>query len=142
MRARGPAAMTLPLNDDTLYELVGGDEPFARLVEAFYRGVETDELLRPMYPAELEGAKERLFLFLTQRFGGPRRYEALRGHPRLRMRHLPFAINRAARDAWLKHMRAAMETVGFEEPVRALLDEYFTQTADFMRNQPEPAAEG
>ncbi|HEU4751706.1 MAG TPA: globin, partial [Armatimonadota bacterium] len=85
------------MSEPTIYELAGGDAPFARLVEAFYAGVENDPVLRPMYPEDLSDARERLFLFLTQFFGGPRRYEEQRGHPRLRMRHFPFAIGQAER---------------------------------------------
>src|SRR5687768_14092194 len=95
--------------EPTVYEQAGGDEAFALLVDAFYRGVEQDSLLRPMYPEELGEARERLFLFLTQFFGGPDRYDRLRGHPRLRMRHFPFSIGQPERDAWLVHMRAAVE---------------------------------
>lgn len=119
----------------TVYELVGGDEPFERLVEAFYRGVETDPLLRPMYPEELTEAKEHLFLFLTQFFGGPARYQDKRGHPRLRMRHLPFSIGIQERDAWLTHMRAAVEEVGIAEPARSAMLRYFEQAAHFLMNQ-------
>jgi hemoglobin len=119
----------------SVYELVGGDEPFALIVAAFYRGVEQDPLLRPMYPDDLADAKEHLFLFLTQLFGGPRRYDALRGHPRLRMRHLPFAIGTAQRDAWLRHMLGAVDEVGIAEPARAAMEGYFRQAADFLVNQ-------
>jgi hemoglobin len=122
----------------SVFEAAGGEETFARLVEAFYEGVVADPLLRPMYPEEdLAGAKERLFLFLIQLFGGPRRYEAQRGHPRLRARHLPFSVGIAERDAWLTHMRAAMYQVGIEEPARTPMLEYFDRAADFMRNRPE-----
>lgn len=122
----------------SVYEAAGGEATFARLVEAFYESVAADPLLRPMYPEEdLAGAKERLFLFLIQLFGGPRRYEAQRGHPRLRMRHLPFSVGIAERDAWLTHMYAAMDTVGIQEPARTPMLEYFERAADFMRNRPE-----
>lgn len=119
----------------SVYELAGGDEPFALLVDAFYRGVEQDPLLRPMYPEDLEPGKEHLFLFLTQFFGGPPRYQSQRGHPRLRMRHFPFSIGLAERDAWLKHMRAAVAEVGFEGPVREALLEYFERAAHFLMNR-------
>ncbi|MFN3651028.1 MAG: globin [Armatimonadota bacterium] len=122
--------------EQTVYEQAGGDPTFALLVDAFYRGVEGDPLLRPMYPADdMDGARERLFLFLTQFFGGPPRYEAMRGHPRLRMRHFPFRIGPAERDAWLAHMRAAVEEVGIEEPARGILLTYFDQVAHFLVNQ-------
>lgn len=119
-----------------LYTFLGGDEKFRQLVEAFYRGVEQDPVIRPMYPQEdWEGAKERLFMFLTQYWGGPRRYEAMRGHPRLRMRHFPFSIGDAERDAWLKHMGAAVEEVGIPEPARSAMWAHFEQVANWMRNR-------
>ena len=120
----------------TVYEVAGGDTAFARLVDAFYRGVEADPLLRPMYPAELAEAREHLFLFLTHFFGGPSRYEALRGHPRLRMRHLPFRIGEPERDAWLRHMRSAVDETGIPEPARQAMLEYFERAANFLMNQP------
>jgi len=123
----------------SVYEFVGGDAPFAVLVDAFYRGVETDPLLRPMYPDDLGEAKERLFLFLVQFFGGPRRYDEQRGHPRLRMRHFPFTIGEAERDAWLTHMRAAVDEAAIPEPARQMMLDYFQNTAHFLINQP-PAA--
>jgi hemoglobin len=123
------------LEATTVYEAAGGDSAFALLVEAFYRGVEGDPLLRPMYPEDLEGARARLFLFLTQFFGGPRRYEEQRGHPRLRMRHFPFAIGTAERDAWLTHMRAAMDEAAIPEPARTAMLDYFENAADFLRNR-------
>jgi hemoglobin len=121
----------------SVYEIAGGDAPFARLVDAFYRGVEGDPLLRPMYPEDLSESREHLFLFLTQLFGGPRRYDALRGHPRLRMRHFPFSIGAAERDAWLKHMRAAVDEVGIPEPARQAMLDYFDHAAHFLVNRPE-----
>jgi len=119
----------------SVYTYVGGDEPFARLVDAFYRGVEEDPLLRPMYPQDLGEAKERLFLFLTQFFGGPRRYDESRGHPRLRMRHFPFSIGAPERDAWLTHMRAAVDEVGIAEPARQMMLDYFDHAAHFLENR-------
>lgn len=119
----------------TVYEFLGGDEPFHRLVDAFYRGVAEDSLLRPMYPEpELEAAKDRLALFLIQYWGGPRTYDEQRGHPRLRMRHFPFSIGEAERDAWLKHMRAAVEEV-IPEPAKSVMLEYFQNTAHFLMNR-------
>lgn len=123
----------------TLYEYVGGDETFALLVEAFYNGVWQDPVLRPHYPDDLEGAKERLFLFLTQFWGGPRRYEEQRGHPRLRMRHFPFTIGTPERDAWVRHMRAAVQQV-IPEPARQMMLDYFEHTATFLINQETPAS--
>lgn len=125
----------------TLYEYVGGDETFALLVEAFYNGVWEDPVLRPHYPDDLPGAKERLFLFLTQYWGGPQRYQEQRGHPRLRMRHFPFAIGQAERDAWVRHMRRAIDEVGIAEPARQMMLDYFEGTATFLINRTEPPAE-
>jgi hemoglobin len=119
----------------TVYGLLG-EEPFALLVDVFYRGAESDPLLRPMYPEDLSEAKEHLFLFLMQLFGGPRRYEALRGHPRLRMRHFPFSIGIEERDAWLRHMRAAVDEARIPEPARQIMLDYFHHTAHFLVNRP------
>jgi hemoglobin len=118
----------------TLYDQIGGLETFRRLVDAFYRGVEYDPILRPMYPDDLTESRERLALFLAQYFGGPGTYSEQRGHPRLRMRHLPFPIDAAARDAWLTHMRAAVEAVAPPEPARSVMLAYFQQVADFLVN--------
>ncbi|MEM8530658.1 MAG: globin [Chloroflexota bacterium] len=122
-------------NRQTVYEMVGGDEPFRQLIEAFYARVEQEPLLRPMYPEDLEESKEALFLFVTQYFGSPPRYHELRGHPRLRMRHAPFSIGQAERDAWLAHMLAAVDDAGFEEPVRGMMHTYFEQAATFLINR-------
>ena len=120
----------------SVYEFVGGEETFRRLVAAFYRGVETDPILRPMYPDEdMEGAQDRLALFLMQYWGGPRTYDEQRGHPRLRMRHFPFPVGPEARDAWLKHMAAAVEEVGIPEPARTMMWEHFHSTAHFLMNR-------
>ena len=99
------------MDDETtqIYDAVGGDGPFYALVEAFYRGVDADPILRPLYPDDLTHAKEHLALFLIQRFGGHTAYGEQRGHPRLRMRHVPFRIGPAERDAWLRCMAAAVE---------------------------------
>ena len=94
----------------TLFEAVGGEPTFRRLVDEFYAGVAADPLLRPMYPEEdLGPAADRLTLFLMQYWGGPNTYSAQRGHPRLRMRHAPFRVGPAERDAWLRHMRQAVD---------------------------------
>jgi len=118
-----------------IYRLVGGDKTFRRLVAEFYKLVELDPLLRPLFPPDLEPGKENQFLFLTQYFGGPSRYNAQRGHPRLRMRHMPFVIGPKERDAWLGHMLAAVEAVGIAEPARTAMREYFERSATFMINQ-------
>jgi hemoglobin len=120
----------------TVYDLVGGEETFRRLVHAFYERVYADQLLRPMFPADRAGAEERLALFLMQYFGGPTTYSERRGHPRLRMRHFPFAIGAAERDAWLGHMLAAIDATGIAEPARTAMRDYFDGAATFMVNQP------
>ena len=118
-----------------------GDEGFRRLVAAFYRRIPGDDLLAPMYPAQdLAGAEERLYLFLCFRLGGDSRYPEQRGHPRLRMRHMPFRIGVAERDRWLRLMDEAMTECEVGAEVRSGLEPFFAQVADFMRNQ-EPAGE-
>jgi hemoglobin len=119
----------------SIFELVGGDETFRRLVDAFYDRVAADPVLRPMFPDNLDEGKEWQFLFLTQYFGGPTRYIEQRGHPRLRMRHFPFAIDQQAADAWLSHMLAAIDAAQIEEPARSAMREYFERAAPFMINR-------
>ncbi len=122
---------------DTFYDAVGGEETFRLLVEKFYEGVAEDEILRPLYPEQdLGPAAERLRLFLMQYWGGPTTYSQQRGHPRLRMRHAPFAIDSAARDAWLRRMRAAMDTLRLTPEQDATLWNYLTMAAESMRNRP------
>jgi hemoglobin len=121
----------------TLYAAAGGDDTFRRLVDAFYDGVATDAVLRPLYPEDLAPSREHLCLFLIQYFGGPTHYSALRGHPRLRMRHLPFAIGVRERDAWVGHMHAAIDQTGIVEPVRGVLLRYFEDAATFLINRLE-----
>src|SRR5256885_16724005 len=100
----------------TFYEAVGGAPTFRKLVALFYQGVAADPVLRPLYPEEdLGPAEERLRLFLIQYWGGPRTYGERRGHPRLRMRHVPFPIGGPERDAWLAHMRTAVDELGLPE---------------------------
>jgi hemoglobin len=119
-----------------IYDELGTDKPFFDLVDAFYRGIETDPIIRPMYPEKLDKAKEHLALFLIQRFGGPTTYSDNRGHPRLRMRHAPFIIGEPERDAWLTHMSAALDEVDALRPYRDQLDQYFKSAADFLINKP------
>ena len=118
---------------------MGGEKAFEQLVERFYAGVEQDPLLRPLYPADLSGPRRRLTLFLIQYFGGPGTYAEERGDPRLRMRHLPFAIGRAERAAWLGHMGAALDSLEVPALVRDQLRGYFDGAATFLMNRPEPA---
>ena len=122
--------------DSSLYEQVGGEAFFVRLVDAFYVGVEGDEILRSMYPEDLTESKRHLVLFLMQYWGGPSTYMQERGHPRLRMRHAPFHINKRARDAWLSAMGSALASVRSQ-----LSDEefdemtaYFAMAANQLRN--------
>jgi hemoglobin len=121
----------------TVYEAIGGEATFTRLVDVFYAGVATDPILRPIYPEdELGPAAERLRLFLIQYWGGPTTYSDQRGHPRLRMRHVPFVVDIAARDAWLLHMRTALDSLGLPAPYVDTMWQYFTSAADSMRNVP------
>lgn len=123
------------VDDQEVYALIG-EEGFARLVGAFYRRIPNDDILGPMYPAhDLRGAEERLRDFLIFRFGGLTRYLEQRGHPRLRMRHAPFAINQAARDRWMELMSAALDEAGLPVDVDALLREFLGSTASFMINR-------
>jgi hemoglobin len=126
------------LQTTTFYEQVGGEETFRRLVRRFYQGVAEDPLLRPMYPEEdLGPAEERLALFLMQYWGGPRTYSDNRGHPRLRMRHAPFTVNRAAHDAWLRHMRDAVDSLELSAEHEQELWKYLTYAAASMVNAPD-----
>src|SRR6476620_4588050 len=123
-------------DEPNLYDAAGGMAFFEALVGRFYEGVETDPVLRPIYPeSDLAGARHRLTLFLAQYWGGPTTYDAERGHPRLRMRHAPFAIGPAERDRWLVHMRAAVEACAPPPDVARQLDAYFEMAADAMRNR-------
>jgi hemoglobin len=121
----------------TVFEAVGGAETFKVLVQRFYGGVATDPVLRAVYPEEnLAGATERLTLFLIQYWGGPDDYSARRGHPRLRLRHQPFAIGQEERDAWLRHMTAAVDSLGLAPDIRKSLIDYFETTSTAMINRP------
>jgi hemoglobin len=113
-----------------------GEDGFARLVAAFYRRVREDDLIGPMYPPDdWENAERRLADFLIFRFGGSDRYLQERGHPRLRMRHVPFSIGEAERDRWLELMGGAMDELGLAGEARVNLGAFFDQVADFMRNR-------
>jgi len=126
-------------NSVSVYEEAGGSATFRTLVERFYAGVASDPLLRPLYPdADLSSATERLTLFLIQYWGGPDTYSARRGHPRLRLRHQPFAIGQAERDAWLRHMTAAVESLDVSPAVRKALLDYFETTSTAMINWTSP----
>ena len=124
------------VREGEVFALVG-EVGFQRLVAAFYQKVPTDEILGPMYPPDdLAGAEARLRGFLIGRFGGPQTYIQERGHPKLRMRHMPFALTRAARDRWVTLMENALDEVGFPSAVDALLRGFFAQTATFLVNRP------
>lgn len=120
-----------------IYAKIGDDQPFYALVEAFYQGVDSDPLLRPLYPADLTRAKLHLTWFLIQRFGGPLRYQGERGHPRLRMRHVPFQIGTAESEAWLRHMNAAVESIPEFTPFQDIMTRYFSDSAAFLINHAE-----
>ena len=130
--------MTVQPAQPTFYEQVGGHETFVRLVDAFYDGVAADPALRQMYPEEdLAPAKERLRMFLEQYWGGPKTYSQQRGHPRLRMRHAPFRVNPDARDRWLAHMRAAVESLRLAPMLESVLWDYLERAAWSMVNTME-----
>ena len=123
-------------SETSFYAAVGGEETFRRLVHAFYRGVADDPVLRPVYPSkDLGPAEEHLRLFLIQYWGGPGTYSEQRGHPRLRMRHARFAIGEAERDAWLRHMRDALDDLGLDEALDAQLWDYLVMAAHSLVNQ-------
>ena len=127
----------IPDRADTFFAAVGGEPTFRRLVDAFYSGVAADPVLRALYPEQdLEPAAERLRMFLIQYWGGPTTYSDQRGHPRLRMRHAPFAIGTAQRDAWLRHMRAALDSLDLPPVYAQPLWDYLSSAADSMRNTP------
>jgi hemoglobin len=120
----------------TFYDEVGGAPTFERLVARFYAGVRTDPVLAPLYPQDdWEGAEARLRGFLQQYWGGPRTYSEERGHPRLRMRHAPFAIGAVERDAWLTHMRDAVDSLELPAEQDATLWGYLEMAARSMQNR-------
>ena len=122
----------------TLYDEVGGAAVFRQLVDLFYDGVADDPLLRPLYPEQdLGPARERLFLFLSQYWGGPSTYSDERGHPRLRMRHAAWQIGVAERDAWLAHMLAALARIELPDPHRAAIRGHLENAAHSLLNTPE-----
>jgi hemoglobin len=121
--------------EDQVYARIG-EEGFTRLIRAFYSQVPTDDILAAMYPArDLPGAEQRLREFLIYRFGGPTKYVDERGHPRLRMRHAPFAIDRRARDRWVALMDRALEEVALPADVTETLRAFFHDAATFMMNR-------
>ena len=129
--------------EPSLFDRVGGQPYFDRLVDRFYDDVEADDVLLPLYPdqADLVGARRRLALFLGQYWGGPTTYSDERGHPRLRARHFPFSIGALERDRWLVHMREAIDRSDAPEDAKERLHRYVTMAADAMRNRDDGAEE-
>lgn len=127
--------MTTPPAQISFYEAVGGHPTFEALIDRFYEGVAEDPVLRPMYPEEdLTGAKDRFRTFLEQYWGGPKTYGEQRGHPRLRMRHAPFPVAPSARDAWLRHMRTAIDSLDLPPLHADTLWDYMDRAAQSMVN--------
>lgn len=124
------------MEESEIYSAIG-DDGFGRLVAAFYRQIPLDSVLAPLYEKhDLEGAEQRLRDFLIFRFGGPSQYIEQRGHPRLRMRHAPFAIGTAARDRWVQLMTAALDEAMLPPDVDRVLRSFFESTATFLINRP------
>lgn len=124
-------------DEKSFYERMGGRQTFVLLTERFYQQVATNPVLRPMYPEDLGGARERLQLFLEQYWGGPTTYSDTRGHPRLRMRHAPFHIATVEHDAWLQCMHSAVIDLPITEELKEELWSYFQYAAFSMKNQPD-----
>ncbi len=123
----------------TPYELLGGEQALFRLVERFYALMDSEPefyAVRKLHPEDLAGSRDKLFMFLSGWLGGPPLYVEKIGHPMLRARHLPFAIGRSERDAWLACMRRALEESAVEEELREWLTQQLFGTADWMRNKP------
>ena len=126
------------MTESSFFDQVGGHVSFEKLTTAFYRGVADDPVLRPMYPEEdLEPARIRLQLFLEQYWGGPTTYSDTRGHPRLRMRHMPFHINAEARERWLVHMTSAITSLQLSSLHEEAMLDYVDRAAHAMTNQPD-----
>jgi hemoglobin len=120
---------------NTLYKRVGGKSFFVELVEKFYRLVAADPILRPLYPKDLEPGKANLAGFLAQYWGGPPDYSKKRGHPKLRLRHIPFSIGQMERDTWVKHMTAAVKSMTLSSSDQGMVIDYFENTATSMMNR-------
>jgi len=122
----------------SFYDSIGGEPTFRKLVDEFYAGVAGDPILRPLYPdADLAAANERLREFLMQYWGGPGTYSQKRGHPRLRMRHASFRVGLVERDAWLRHMRRAVDSLALPPAADETLWNYLERAAFFMVNTDE-----
>jgi hemoglobin len=120
----------------SIYAALGADA-FWRIARAFYARIDRDPFLRPMFPADLEEPIRNQAEFLIQYFGGPHEYSARKGHPRLRMRHMPYAIGVRERNAWMSHMEGALADAAIPEPHLSQMREYFARTATFMMNRDE-----
>jgi hemoglobin len=118
----------------TLFDKIG-IEKLRNLIHNFYSGIREDELLKPMYQGDFEGAEERLLLFIIQYLGGPDLYNQKRGHPRLRQRHVVFHITEEAKQHWLNNMRHALEISDIGKSEKEFLWNYFQQTAEFLKNR-------
>ena len=130
------------MNEDEIYSVIG-EAGFTRIVAAFYRQVPLDDVLGPLYPAQdLAGAEQRLRDFLIFRFGGSTKYVEERGHPRLRMRHAPFPIGKAARDRWIELMNRALDEAVVPAEAAQMLRTFFDGTATFLQNRDSHGAEG
>lgn len=136
--AKSNATPSRASRPDSFFEAVGGHATFEKLVRIFYEGVAEDPIMREMYPEEdLGPAAERLQLFLEQYWGGPTMYSDTRGHPRLRMRHVPYSIDSDARDRWLKHMRAGVKALELAPVHEATLWDYLERAAYSLVNTPD-----
>ena len=132
-----PTMEAMEQTQQTFYDAVGGAVTFHAIVSRFYELVAEDEILRRLYPEDdLAGAEVRLRMFLEQYWGGPRTYSDQRGHPRLRMRHAPFAIGQRARDRWLQLMARALEEAAIPDEPRQILASFFESTSTFLKNRP------
>lgn len=120
---------------ETIHARLGGDDPFWRIARAFYARVDRDPRIRAMFPDNLDEPIRNQAEFLIQYFGGPQAYSQRKGHPRLRMRHAPYAIDLDARNAWMEHMLGALEDATIPEPERALMREYFEKASLFLINR-------
>lgn len=135
--AQEPTPLPRARRADSFFEAIGGHPTFEKLVKVFYEGVANDPIMREMYPEEdLGPAAERLQLFLEQYWGGPTTYSDTRGHPRLRMRHVPYVIDEDARDRWLKHMRAGVDALDLSPVHEATLWDYLERAAFSLVNTP------
>ena len=122
------------MTEVSVYERVGGMPFFETLIERFYAGIETDVLLRPLYPDDLTDSRDHMVKFLAQYWGGPTTYSEERGHPRLRMRHAPFVITIAERNAWVRHMNAAIRAADLDAEIEQQMLDYFDMAATHMIN--------